>query len=214
MPKQPKPKPVRSPGSYNMVAKAKERKAHKAKAKAKVSRPAKKSVSGRKNEKRREGYTEEDVAEGVRLVREEEFSLRAASEFVNSVKKNKVPRSTIGDRVRSEKEGPVLLGRPQELPTAVEEKVVECLELTSEFQFPMTKDRLQDLVADFCDENSVETRWTDNRPGKDWIRSFKKRWIHRIKVKRATNIKRSRAKVSPADVRKFFERWVNLEIGT
>ena len=110
-----------------------------------------------------------------------------------------MPRTTLGDRVRSDKKGPVALGRSQELPPAVEEALVQCLEMSAKFLFPMTKRRLQggidvlsmfelcsqksvemcgashflldnsnrdktsmhqlqDLVQDYCDENSVETR--------------------------------------------------------
>lgn len=58
----------------------------------------------------------------------------------------------------------------------------------------------------YCIEHDVKTRWDDNRPGKHWIRSFQKRWSHRVKLKKPSNIKRSRAKVSPEDIRKFFER--------
>jgi hypothetical protein len=35
----------------------------------------------------------------------------------------------------------------------------------------------------------------NNRPAKDWVRSFKDRWSHRVKVRKPTNIRRSRAKV-------------------
>jgi hypothetical protein len=62
------------------------------------------------------------------------------------------------------------------------------------------------LVQAYCIENDVKTRWEDSRPGKHWIRSFQKRWSHRVKVRRPSNIKRSRAQVSPADIRGFFER--------
>jgi hypothetical protein len=70
----------------------------------------------------------------------------------------------------------------------------------------MRKRDLQDLVQSSCVENDVDTRWVDSRPGKDWVRNFRQRWRHRVKVRKPTNIKRSRAKVSPATMRAFFER--------
>jgi hypothetical protein len=70
----------------------------------------------------------------------------------------------------------------------------------------MRKRDLQDLVQAYCVENEVRTRWKNDRPGSDWIRSFKRRWSHRVKVKKPSNIKRTRAKVGPADIRAFFER--------
>jgi hypothetical protein len=94
----------------------------------------------------------------------------------------------------------------KELTPVVEEALVKCLEMCAEFNYPMRKRDLQDLVQSYCVEHEVTTRWKDHRPGKDWIKFFRKRWQHRIKVRKPTNIKRSRAKVSPSDVRSFFER--------
>jgi DDE superfamily endonuclease len=105
-----------------------------------------------------------------------------------------------------------LLGRPQQLSPAVEEALVTCLEMCAEFQYPMKKRQLQDLVQSYCTEHDVQTRWVNSRPGKHWVRSFKDRWKHRVTVKRPSNIKRSRSKVSPDDIRSFFERLApNLE---
>lgn len=88
----------------------------------------------------------------------------------------------------------------------MEEAIVKCLEICSEFNYPLRKRDLQNLVQAYCVENSVTTRWKNSRPGKDWVRSFKGRWRHRVKVRRPRNIKRSRAKVSHKDVKEFFER--------
>ena len=58
----------------------------------------------------------------------------------------------------------------------------------------------------------MRTRWKDNLPGKDWVKSFKKRWSHRVKVRKPRTIKRSRAAVSPAIVEDYFTRIAaNLE---
>jgi hypothetical protein len=114
---------------------------------------------------------------------------------------------TLSDRLRrldpTEKPS---IGRPQELSKKVEEALVKCLQLCAEFQYPMRKRDLQDLVQSYCVEHNVKTRWTNDRPGKHWVRSFKKRWSHCVKVKRPTNIKRTRSKVSPQDLRNFFTR--------
>lgn len=95
----------------------------------------------------RKTYTEEDVLEAVRLVREEEFSCAQAALMLNSIKKNIVPRMTLNDRMH--RENPTArpqVGRPQEISPAVEEALVGCLTLCAEFQYPMRKRDLQDLV--------------------------------------------------------------------
>jgi hypothetical protein len=59
----------------------------------------------------------------------------------------------------------------------------------------MGKKKLQDLVQSYCVENNIRTRWENDRPARDWVRLFRRRWSHRVKVRRPTNIKCSRAKV-------------------
>ena len=68
------------------------------------------------------------------------------------------------------------------------------------------------MIQSYIVENSVKTRWPDDRPARDWVRNFRRRWKHRVKVRKPTNIKRARAKVSPENVRAFIKRLTpNLE---
>jgi hypothetical protein len=91
---------------------------------------------------------------------------------------------TLSDRVKSKKPTQTpLLGRPIELEEEVEEALVKCLEVCADFNYPMRKRQLQDLVQSYCEEQGVKTRWQNNRPGLTWIRKFCKRWSHRVKVK-------------------------------
>jgi hypothetical protein len=104
------------------------------------------------------------------------------------------------------------VGRPQELSKAEEEAIVNCLVLCAEFQYPMNKKDLQNFVQAYVVENNIQTRWPDGRPGKDWVRSFTRRWRHKVKVKKPSNIKRCRAKVSPQMLKDFFANLTpNLE---
>ncbi len=58
--------------------------------------------------------------------------------------------------------------------------------MCAEFNYPMCKKKLQNLVQSYCVEHNVKTRWHNDRPGKDWVRLFKKRWSHRVKVRHPT----------------------------
>jgi transposase-like protein len=162
-------------------------------------RKSKKKGTSRK-ENYRTKYTMEDMKEAVRLVKEEGYSVSAAATEM------KVPRMTLNDRISKypdpTKEPKV--GRPQELTVEEEEAIVGCLCLCAEFKFPMRKRDLQKLVQAYVLENGVLVRWVDGKPGKDWVRNFQKRWKHRVVVKKPTNIKRSRAQVSPSTIREFF----------
>jgi hypothetical protein len=153
------------------------------------------------------------MLEAIRLVKEDEFSVKTAAAYVNDRKLNAVPRMTLTDRLRKlDPDDQPTLGRPVELSAVVEEALVKCLEMCAEFNFPLKKRNLQDLVQNYCVENNVKTRWPNDRPGIDWVDNFRRRWRHRVKVRKPTNIRRSRAKVSPADVRAFFQRVApNLE---
>jgi hypothetical protein len=91
------------------------------------------------------------------LVREEEYRIKAASKLINSVKKNEVPRMTLSDRLKRPGENPPL-SRPQELSRDVEEALVQCLEMCAEFQYPLKKRDLQDLVQSYRITNSVKKR--------------------------------------------------------
>jgi hypothetical protein len=131
-----KPKKVSTPGSYKVkaakVIKAKIPKQFSTPSK-KSSTPSKKSSTSSKISKKgkgrpstatkrprhgikfRDSYTEEDLQEAIRLVQEEQFSVSSAAVFVNEIKRNKVPRMTLTDRLR--KDAPAVkptLGRPQE----------------------------------------------------------------------------------------------------
>jgi hypothetical protein len=105
-------------------------------------RPKKVIKKKREKKGRRENYTQDDMKEAIRLVKEEEFSISQASLVINRIKKNVVPRMTLSNRLKEPQHTPAL-GRPQELPKAVEEALVECLVMCSEFQYPMRKKELK-----------------------------------------------------------------------
>lgn len=147
------------------------------------------------------------MEEAIRLVLEENYRVKTAAQTINSVKRRPVPRTTLQDRLhRMTPNSPVNVGRPQELPPAVEAAIVKALKLCGEFQHPMRKKDLQLLVQAYCSENDIKTRWEENLPGLDWIRGFRERWKGEVRLKKPTNIKRSRAMVSPAIIREFMGR--------
>lgn len=129
----PPAKKVATPGSYGDGRKGKKVTLKKVTPKRVGRRPAFKAKKKREFAKRRATYTEEDVQEAMRLVREEEYSISSACLLVNAVKKNIVPRMTLSDRLKRPDQRPPL-GRPQELSPAVEEALVQCLEICAQFQ--------------------------------------------------------------------------------
>lgn len=195
----PKARKVLTPGSKPPKDKVKKRR------KSGAGRPAKK-VS-RPFAPRRVGYTEADMAEAVRLVKEEGYCIKAAALETNRAKKNCVPRMTLSDRMKQPdplKNQP--LGRRQELSAVVENTLVDCLVKCGEFNYPMTKSDLQDIVQAYVTEHDIPTRWPNGRPAREWCRHFLKRHRATVKIRRPSNIRRSRGKVSPEIVKKYFEQ--------
>jgi hypothetical protein len=58
------------------------------------------------------------------------------------------------------------------------------------------------MVKDYLDKNRV-TRFKDNRPGRMWVKGFLARHKERVTIKKPKNIRRSRAAVSPDDIREY-----------
>ncbi|MBM3938750.1 MAG: hypothetical protein FJ333_08900 [Sphingomonadales bacterium] len=142
----------------------------------------------------------------MRLVQLEDYSIKRAALEINSRKENVVPRMTLSDRLkRREPTKDVKLGRPQELNEEVEQALVKCLVKCAEFNFPMRKRDLQELVQAYCTEHNIATRWPDARPSNDWCKAFLNRWKDTVKLRKPTNIRRSRADLHPDEVTKFFE---------
>ena len=106
------------------------------------------------------------MAEAIRLDVEEGYSVKGAAMLKNSRKLHAVPRVTLHDRLKKpEPMKPVLVGRPTELPVEVEKALVKCLKLCGEFQYPMRKSDLKQLVQNYCTEHNVDTRWKENKRG-------------------------------------------------
>ncbi len=146
------------------------------------------------------------MLEAIRLVQEEGYSIKQAAQTTNSRKTKAVPCTTLNDRVWAGDKGEIpAMGRPVEIPKAVEAALVKCLKMCGDLQYPMKKSDLVNLVQYYCVENGVETRWKESKPGKDWCLGFMKRWKKDIKLKRPRNIKRSRAAVSPSIMTSFHE---------
>ncbi len=80
------------------------------------------------------------------------------------------------------------------------------MELCAKYKYPMRNRDLQDLVQSYCMQHGLKTKWEDDRPGRHWVRNFRKRWSYHVKLQKPKNIKHSQAKVIPDEERKYFKR--------
>ena len=144
----------------------------------------------------RSRYTPEDLQNAADLIEKEGWSLAQAAKECN------VPRITLHDRMKgTHQSGRV--GRPTVLSKVEEEVLVEMLKLLAEFNYPVSKRGLKDLVKVYLDKKR-DTIFKHNRPGRKWVKNFLMRHKGQIGIRKATNIRRSRAAVSPDQIREYF----------
>ncbi len=199
----PEPRKVLTPGSYTSSQKRASNKTPRQQGGSNTTpRSSKVTVRGRPTRKRqnrpgrqigkyRSTYSQEDLDEAVRLVQESGYCIKRAA------LKMQVPRMTLSDRLNTKSPRKrVQLGRRPELSKEVELAIVKCLKVCAEYLYPMRKRDLQQLIQAYCTENNVITRWPENLPGKHFIRNFQNRWKTEVKLRKPSNIKRSRAQVT------------------
>jgi hypothetical protein len=195
------PRKVSTPGSYDLEkrkknTKRKEKKG-KGRIKKKVGRPAgqtRKSSVRKGNYRSR--YTPDDMLAAVDKVKNEGWTAsRAARHFG-------VPRITLLDNVNGNHKTGVI-GRPTVLSKLEEEVLVSRIVLFGQYNYPVSKRHLRDMVKGYLDKKR-DTIFKDNRPGKTWVKAFLKRHADQVVVRTPTNIRRSRAAVSPSEIREYF----------
>jgi hypothetical protein len=192
------PVKVSTPGSYSLEKKRKKKKGQKGhgRIKKKVGRPAGKRKSSARKDNYRTRYTPEDMLAAVDKVKNEGWTAaRAAREFG-------IPRITLVDNVKgTHKTG--VIGRPTVLSKCEEEVLVSRIVLFGQYNYPVSKRHLRDMVKAYLDKKR-DTVFKDNRPGKNWVKAFLNRHKDQVVVRTATNIRRSRAAVSPDEIRQYF----------
>lgn len=199
---------VQTPGEYNIDAvnrkrelkkkmkrDRKKKKEQEKKKKQPVGRPVTKKRTPRKGERRK--YSKDDMKSAVALV-------EAGMPIATAARTCGVPRITLDDCIKGRHKGGKA-GRPTELTAVEEATLVDLLKLLGSFNFPLTKRHLRDMVKAYLDRKEKKTRFTNNRPGKKWASSFVKRHKDHIVIRKARNIRRSRAAVSPDEIRAYFE---------
>ena len=141
-----------TPGSYNLADKKKKKRADK---KVGVVKKKGRGSSGRKGSNRKENYlsryTPEEMDAAYYLVIEEGWNVSAAAREMG------VPRVTLINKVKgTHKTGQI--GRPKVLTKTEEETIVDLLILMGQFNYPLSKRHLQDMVQGYLEERR-DTRY-------------------------------------------------------
>lgn len=151
----------------------------------------------------RHRYLQETLDKAIEAVKEKRMSLREAALHF------KVPRTTLNDRVLFSKN---TLGRPTVLSMKEEKIFVERLMMMGDWGFPLTTKDMCHLIKDYLDSLGRTTRFTDNKPGPEFVKGFLKR--HRqLSQRRANLVKRARAALSLEIVTDFFDNYNKVAAG-
>ena len=154
----------------------------------------KKGNSGRGYKSR---YTTEQLSNAISAVVSGRLSQKEAASVYS------VPRRTLGDKINKNHTGPP--GRAPTLLPQEETQLVNTLNELCNWGFPLTVLDVQLIIKGFFDRKGVRLqRFKNNLPGRDFVYCLMKR--NNLVNRTATNIKRSRAAVSPRDITEFFER--------
>lgn len=146
-------------------------------------------------------YTQETLNKAVEEIRAKTISVRDAHRKYN------ISLGTLSRKSREKNMNK--FGRPTVLSSEEENLIVEGLFVAAEWGFPLTTQDLQDVVASYLEQaGRQESRFKQNRPGKDWVYHFRARHPE-LSNRFGENIKRNRAAVSPEMISSYF---TNLKV--
>ena len=81
-------------------------------------------------------------------------------------------------------------GRPPIFDKDVEKELTECISTMCKLGFSPNKSQLKDIVQNYVTANNIHTPFTNNRPGKNWVRNFMRR--NKLSTKKANIINSAR----------------------
>lgn len=165
-----------------------------------LQKKKKKSVKSKILNKKKtcDKYTKDELKAAVKAVKDNEMTL------INAAEKYHIPRSTLHDKVTGKSTLDAKKGPATYLTATEEEEIVNWIIECSQRGFPVTKIRLIECVQKFIKKSGRETPFTEDRPGKKWLKLFMNR--HPILSRRIPqNLTCIRASVSEEKVRQWFD---------
>jgi len=145
---------------------------------------------------RGKSYSEQTLLHAMKDVQQGMSQSKAAD-------KHGIPQRTLSDKLR--KAHPANVGRPTVLSDETEKQIANALDCLTDWGFPFQTIDLRIMVKNYLDNlNISQPQFRDNMPGADFVYGFLKR--HKLVLRKATSLDKSRAAVSPTIVQEFFDR--------
>ncbi len=143
--------------------------------------------------KREKTYSKENLELAVKAVQDGETIGKAAKTF-------EVPPETLRRWVIKDSKICFGGGRQPVLSKDEEGHIVIALEQFGKTGWPCDRSDLRSIVKTYLDSLGKQTRFKENVPGDDWLASFRKRWQHRLTVRKPEILTKGRAEGLTNDV--------------
>ncbi|CAB3251769.1 unnamed protein product [Arctia plantaginis] len=127
-------------------------------------------------------------------------SLEASKQFL-------IPRRTIDNKVKNKH--PKKPGAQQRLTAAEELDIIKVLTAAADFGSPVSRLELRLIVRTYLNKNNKVHLFSDNLPGKWWVKNFLTRLKEMLTERAVQNIKRVRASTNTGDFENYFENLRN-----
>ena len=121
-----------------------------------------------------------------------------------------IPKSTINDWVKNPN---ILIGTGKKtvLEPFEEDMLVEALNYTAKYGFPISRNSLKDMVQSYVLSIGKETSFKDGRPGPDWVLQFERRHRKRLRRRKREGLSDSRATgLTQDNVTQFYELYKEI----
>lgn len=136
----------------------------------------------------------------ARVIKAGRMSVREAARFYD------IPKSTINEHVRGARQYSGQT-RPTVLSKDKEDALVIHLLALSDLGFGLDWHMVAETVKVFLDLENRQTRFTNNRPGKDWMQAFLERHKTRLSIRKAEKLILNRARgVNDEEVNEWYTR--------
>uniref|UniRef100_A0A336M092 CSON009423 protein n=1 Tax=Culicoides sonorensis TaxID=179676 RepID=A0A336M092_CULSO len=146
-----------------------------------------------------QNYSTQELEKAVTAVKNGKMSQRKAALMYG------IPRSTIQNWMKSNVK--LKTGGQTVLSYETEQELVGIIQVTSDWGYPLESIEVRKLVQSYCNANKLNIRqFKENLPGINWFRNFLRRHKDLLSLKKAQNIKRSRAEISPISIHEYFDR--------
>ena len=155
----------------------------------------------KKTEGGRTNYVDSQaMVDAYNSVMKKEMSANQAAKYFG------VSKKSLLRRVRGEIPVHAHVGRTCTLSPDQELELAECLKLLADWGWGFNKAEVKDLIQEFCTHHAMETPFTNNHPGRDWLDGFLRRHPS-IAPRKTEQLSSARARAQDPEV---VRAWFNL----